>query len=404
MYRQAILDAKAVRASAIANAKASLQEAFEPRIQEMLRLKLSEELEEEIEEGFEEEGVAVANEGEIEEDGKVVTNEEDMEESELDEILAELDSLSEETEEEGKVQEGYEEMEEGEEEEEEEEDGMEDEEGEEGMEDAEGEEVTDDTKVVELTLGDLKQVMADLIAQGEVGEEIPSGDDEMGDDEMGDEDGAHDVSLDEILAELEEEGNIEEAKGKQKKDGYKDRGHGYGKQNTYTQSAPEVKPGQMGKTSPKAAKIGQGYGGSSISEPFTKSTSGGKDHTPYSAKVQDKKSGALAEANKTIEELTVQLNEINLLNAKLLYMNKIFKSKSLNESQKVKVVTAFDRASSVKEVKNIYEILKESVGNKTAIKESLGFASKPAGVAPKKDIVDADPTANRWKQLVFGNK
>ena len=390
MYRQAILDAKAVRASAIANAKASLQEAFEPRIQEMLRLKLSEELEEEIEEDFEEEGVAVANEGEGSE----------MEESELDEILAELDSLSEETEEEGKVEEGYEEegksiANEGEEEEEDEEgeEGMEDEEGEEGMEDAEGEEMTDDTKVVELTIGDLKQVMADLIAQGEVGEEIPSGDEEFG----GEED-AQDVSLDEILAELEEEGNIEEAK-----DGYKDLGHGYGKQKIYTKSAPKVKPGQMGKTSPKAAKIGHGSGGSSISEPFTKGT-GGKDHTPYSSTVQDKKSGALAEANKTIEELTVQLNEINLLNAKLLYMNKIFKSKSLNESQKVKVVTAFDRASSVKEVKNIYEILKESVGNKTTIKESFGFASKPAGVAPKKDIVDADPTANRWKQLVFGNK
>jgi len=49
MYKQAILDAKAVRASAMANAKATLQEAFEPKIQEMIRLKLSEELEDEAE-------------------------------------------------------------------------------------------------------------------------------------------------------------------------------------------------------------------------------------------------------------------------------------------------------------------------------------------------------------------
>ena len=45
LYQDAILDAKALRASAMANAKAALEEAFEPKIQEMLRLKLSEELE-----------------------------------------------------------------------------------------------------------------------------------------------------------------------------------------------------------------------------------------------------------------------------------------------------------------------------------------------------------------------
>ncbi len=46
LYQDAILDAKALRASAMANAKAALEEAFEPKIQEMLRLKLSEELDE----------------------------------------------------------------------------------------------------------------------------------------------------------------------------------------------------------------------------------------------------------------------------------------------------------------------------------------------------------------------
>ena len=44
LYQDAILDAKALRASAMANAKAALEEAFEPKIQEMLRLKLSEEM------------------------------------------------------------------------------------------------------------------------------------------------------------------------------------------------------------------------------------------------------------------------------------------------------------------------------------------------------------------------
>jgi len=433
MYRQAILDAKAVRASAIANAKASLQEAFEPKIQEMLRLKLSEELEEELEEEVEE-GINDPREPLSGYQDTSVAENEEIEESELDEILAELESLSEETEEEGKMEErkkkmeeaeemeegyeemeeGYEEMEEGEdleedyeemeeaEEEAEEEDGEDD--GEEGEGEVEGdEEPTDDTKVVELTLGDLKAALADLMPQ--MGGE-PDGDEgHMSGEEP------TDLSLDEILAGLQEDNeSIEEAKGDESKSNFQDLGHGYGKQKTYTKSVPKAKPGQMGKTTPKAPKIGHGYGGSNISEPFVKSSStpkgfGGKDHTPYSTDVQTKKSGALAEANKTIKALTSQLNEINLLNAKLLYMNRIFKSKSLNESQKVKVVTAFDKAASVKEVKNVYEILKESISTaKAPLKESFGFASKPMGVAPKKGIVDTDPTAARWQQLVFGNK
>ena len=48
LYKQAILDAKAVRETALAAAKESLSEAFEPRIMEMMRLKLAEELEENI--------------------------------------------------------------------------------------------------------------------------------------------------------------------------------------------------------------------------------------------------------------------------------------------------------------------------------------------------------------------
>jgi hypothetical protein len=82
-------------------------------------------------------------------------------------------------------------------------------------------------------------------------------------------------------------------------------------------------------------------------------------------------------------------------------MNKLFKSKSLSESQKVKVVNALDRAVSVNEVKNTYETLKESFSEtkKNQLKESIGFASQAAGVAPKARIVDADPFISRWQTL-----
>ena len=99
------------------------------------------------------------------------------------------------------------------------------------------------------------------------------------------------------------------------------------------------------------------------------------------------------------------LNEINLLNAKLLYVNKIFKAKSLTESQKVKVVNAFDRATTTKEAQNIYETLKDSLteGKKSSIKESVGFASKAMGAAPAQPIVEADGYVNRM-QILAGIK
>ena len=110
----------------------------------------------------------------------------------------------------------------------------------------------------------------------------------------------------------------------------------------------------------------------------------------------------LNEAVKTIKVLKAELNEMNLFNAKMLYVNKIFKSKNLNESQKTKVINAFDRAISVKEVENTYKTLLESIGEapkKTSIKESVGFASKPIGSAPVRPIVEADAFVSRWQKL-----
>ena len=128
--------------------------------------------------------------------------------------------------------------------------------------------------------------------------------------------------------------------------------------------------------------------------------------TAYNEKVKVMKESdqELEEAKATIEALRQDLQEVNLLNAKYLYMNKLFKSKTLSESQKVKVINALDRATNVAEVKNTYETLKESFEAKKQLKESIGFASQAAGVAPKGNIVDADPFINRWQKLAGINK
>jgi len=116
-------------------------------------------------------------------------------------------------------------------------------------------------------------------------------------------------------------------------------------------------------------------------------------------------SNELEEAINTINTLRTELQEVNLLNAKLLYVNKIFKSKNLTESQKVKVITSFDKATNVKEAKIVYESLESNLNSSTSapkntIKESLGFASKPVGSAPSKNqIVEVNDSISRMQRL-----
>jgi hypothetical protein len=383
LYNQVLLDAKLLRKTSIANAKAALTEAFEPKIQELLNKKLSEELQEESEADMEE----VLNQESEDMQEESVVEESDLEESELDEILRELDALSEEDDvQESADLEGGEELEENFDIEEAEDDETEedDEEGEtedeEGSEEAGGEveepvEVTDETEVVELTVGDLKRVFQDLVAAGETSGLDGIDDMEMDPAAMGAEDdlggsAEDDLSLDEILAELSEE-DVTEQKEEKK----------------------NIKKEAKGQV-PGYGKVG-GKGTTGYDQKV-----GGKGTTGYDQHVKQ-----LKEANKIIKVLSEEMSKMNLLNAKLLFMNKIFKAKSLQESEKVKVVNAFDRATTVKEVKNTFQTLNESLSTKkkSQIKESMGFASKPAGVAPKKStIVDMDPVASRWNDLVFG--
>ena len=101
------------------------------------------------------------------------------------------------------------------------------------------------------------------------------------------------------------------------------------------------------------------------------------------------------------EDVYYDLNEVNLLNAKLLYTNKIFKSKNLTESQKVKVLGAFDKAGTVKETKLVFETLNEGLkAKKPLIKESLGATSKATGnFKSQKPIIKTDPMVERFQKL-----
>jgi hypothetical protein len=99
------------------------------------------------------------------------------------------------------------------------------------------------------------------------------------------------------------------------------------------------------------------------------------------------------------------LNEVNLLNAKLLFTNKLFRSTGLTNEQKMKVVETFDRAANLREVKLVYSTLAESFSskqNKTEIKETKGSASKVvASTKSKKSevISEGHELRDRFKKL-----
>jgi hypothetical protein len=323
MLKEAIAEAKTIKETAIASAKAALEEAFTPQLTAMFAERLNEmdEIEEEVTKEMQDENYS----NELEEDFN------------LEEILAELGEGDEENMEEGIF--------------EADEDDMED------MGD-----ITDD-KLEAMIKDILSQVLTDKIDAGEIeaGENFEKDDDEVDADDVdvdaeidmdmpdGDEMEMKDdeeISLEELLAEIDSLTNIEEGKKKVKKEDEK-------------------------KKEKKEEK--------------------------------DEKEEELKEAYNAIEELRAELNEVNLLNAKLLYTNKIFKSKNLTESEKVKVLNTFDKAETVKEVKLVFETLTESfkaTAKKNPIKESLGSASRTVVAAPKQEqIIEVNDAFARMQRL-----
>ena len=120
----------------------------------------------------------------------------------------------------------------------------------------------------------------------------------------------------------------------------------------------------------------------------------------------------LAEALNTVKYMKGVLAETNLLNAKLLYTNKLFKGKSLNEDQKLKIINTFDLTKNIREVKLAYTVLAESFNsgasvakkktNATAQTITEGLASKPvSSTKPDSTIVEpqADVMASRFQKL-----
>ena len=391
IFSEAIAEAKAIRETAMANAKLALEEAFAPRIQEMMSDKLE----------------ALAEEDdEMKEDYGQSEMDAMDDEISLEELLSELEGL---------------------------------EEGKEEMEENTISEAEDEDEVGTISVDELKDIIRDIMSDVMGGEgEEEEGEEEEGEEEMSSED---DLELEEILAEIAslEEGDDEIEEGLKdfaqkvgdkvkatvgtggKMDQFIDRTHAkmkkagvtspYGGQKVF-EEAEELD--EMGNSTMREPSDSAAAGLDNIISGLKKLVAkGGPIAAKAKAALADLGSAAgaamraeakeLNEAMNTIATLRSELNEVNLLNAKLLYVNKLFKAKNLNESQKVKVINAFDRAETVREAKNVYDTLSESLNAekaKSQIKESLSFASKSAGVGPNRQpIVEGNDFVARMQKL-----
>ena len=325
LLKEAIADAKAVKETAIANAKIALEEAFGNRLQSMLGKQLSEQLDDEEDE--------------------LATAELDMAAGEEEEVPAELGDMEDDMA------------------------GMD-------MPASIGVGIDIDSDGTYDYEGDIEQAPED--------EMEPEMDDmdmepEMGDEEM---DSELDLELQEIIAELEEGAIEEEA------------------EEDMMEVASEDGTGMDLVSEDIDAIIAE-----ILSEEEGEEYAEEEEETTPANEGSYKMKEELDEAYSVIEQLRYTINEVNLLNAKLLYTNKLFRNFELNESQKMKVIENFDRAASTREVKLVFSTLSESfkkpVNKKKVVKESKSLASKPtASTAPNKEIIsEGAEFANRWKKL-----
>ena len=444
LFKDAIADAKTLREVAVANAKAALEESFMPRIQSIFERRVMEadELEEKKEDELDEKATYIVDkdnlidsldeneemeEGEDldleelfnslseEDDDKMMEmyseelSEEDLEEDyNLEEILRELEEES------NEIYEGDDEIEEGTDED--------------LNENSMFEKASGGESIDEVTVDELRDMIQDAIRAVMGGEAGAAGDEEMGMDmtdmDMGGAEGDDEFNLD-IEDETEEKPKKKKSKEeeldelfalyerkKKEKEELDERKYKYkgGKDEKELDEAFDKKanaPFGLGKSK---NKIGAPYGASGDKKSGLNGAYKNKLSMKLNEKVKEveeakKKEKELEEAINVIKSLRGQLNEVNLLNAKLIYVNKLFKASNLTENQKVNVVNSFDKAQTLTEAKNIYEVLKNTVktskvSSKTTLKEHKSFASSiVGGTTAKSPIISTDDQITRMQQL-----
>jgi len=335
LLKEAIADAKAVRETALQNAKMALEEAFTPHLKSMLSAKLAEEDIEEDENPF-------------------ADKDEDDEEESADEGMHDSPRREEDDEEDP----------------------------EEGMHDSPRREEDDEEEVDESEIVEIDGVKyAPIVTE-----------DEHEDEEEDEMDESEELDLEAVIKELEEELNETES------DDDSVNEEEVVEEEIVTEEDDEDEDKDEVDEQSTSSGIGSGTG--------VKQPSAGDEEDPGKGKVHEEVNTLQSELNEYKEAVVFlkdKLHEVNILNAKLLYTNKLFKEFVLSNDQKLKIVETFDRAQTSREIKLVYSTLAESYTDngkekKEVVKE---FASKKSGgTAPSKKIIsEENQVADRFRKL-----
>ena len=400
LLKDAIADAKAVRETALANAKIALEEAFTPRLQSMLSKKIASEMEDKEEtedsEEMREEDDAEEEMEEAMHDKEEGEHEEEMDkEEEMDaEEMRDAEEMEHEEEMDAEENEDAEEMRDAEEMEHEEE--MDKEEMRNSEEEMDSEEEMEEMEDKEEDELDLESVLAEL-------EKDLDDEDQM--DEMEDKD----------EEEMDESEDKEEDEKMDENDVSSDIGKSDNKVNAAANDSSKVGQGPEGEGSDK--KAGSELGDHTVVKENEDAEENDldldevlralteEDKEEEDAEENEKLKSEIKEHRKVIHFMRSKLNEVNLLNAKLLFSNKLFRAFGLNNNQKLKVVETFDRTKNLREVKLVYATLAESFkkpGNRLSESVKKGSSSKPTrSTKPAKSQVlsEGNELKARFKKL-----
>ena len=336
LLKEAIADAKAVRETALQNAKMALEEAFTPHLKSMLSAKLAEEDIEEDENPF-------------------ADKDEDDEEESADEGMHDSPRREEDDEEDP----------------------------EEGMHDSPRREEDDEEEVDESEIVEIDGVKyAPIVTE-----------DEHEDEEEDEMDESEELDLEAVIKELEEELNETES------DDDSVNEEEVVEEEIVTEEDDEDEDKDEVDEQSTSSGIGSGTG--------VKQPSAGDEEDPGKGKVHEQVNTLQSELNEYKEAVVFlkdKLHEVNILNAKLLYTNKLFKEFVLSNDQKLKIVETFDRAQTSSEIKLVYSTLAESYTDngkekKEVVKESYA-SKKSGGTAPSKKIIsEENQVADRFRKL-----
>ena len=334
LLREAIADAKSVRETALANAKIALEEAFTPRLQSMLSKKIQSEMED-SDENEDAEEMRDSEEGMHDKEEGMHDKEEGMHDKE------EMRGDSEE--------------------------GMHDKEEEDSEEMREEEDAEEDDEL------DLESVLAELEKDLDDEDKV----DEMEDKDEKEMDESEDKEEDEKMDENDVSSEIGKADNKLAPAAGDTSKVGQGPESEGSDKKSGDELGDHETVDDLVEVEDKDEEDLDLDEVLRALTE--EDKEEEDAEENEKLKAEIKEHRKVIHFMRSKLNEVNLLNAKLLFSNKLFRAFGLNNNQKLKVVETFDRTKNLREVKLVYATLAESFKRPSSkrLSESKGSSSKP---------------------------